>query len=362
MRKTALNISVKQKIAFVLCGVFLSLLIIEIFLRFGGWIFLSIQEQRNKASLKRGGEYTILCIGESTTALGGIYSYPSQLEKILNNSSEVKFSVINKGTPSTNSGKIVAELTNHIENYNPDMVISMMGINDRGGSILNGQFSNSYSYNILKQAQQLFQSMRIIKLAVLLRSHIQQKFKDIVINQEMVKADQWIDNDYYLKQYYGQGNLIDKPIHITEHNTLDYALLWLWYHDQTDCQKAEEVFNGYETINLDTKKNMAFATAWCYGGYRKLEKAERLFLKAIALSEKDNYEYYEGLGWVYRRQKKYKEAEAMLQKAILIDQRASSSYHELGLCYTDQGKYKQAEEMLIKSLRIETAQASSLVS
>src|SRR5260221_9613885 len=79
-------------------GVLLSLIVLELLLRLSGVVFLTMQGFRNTMSLKGGGEYRILALGESTTALGGEDSWPSQLEKILNTRYPAKhFSVINKG-------------------------------------------------------------------------------------------------------------------------------------------------------------------------------------------------------------------------------------------------------------------------
>src|SRR3990167_7040383 len=123
------KISVVQKMVFMLFGVCLSALFIEIGLRAGGRLFLSLQEYRNFASIKQKGAYRIICLGESTTALGGEDSYPSQLEKVLNQwSKEIKFSVTNKGVPGTNTTGILAQLEDNLNKYNPNMVVTMMGI------------------------------------------------------------------------------------------------------------------------------------------------------------------------------------------------------------------------------------------
>lgn len=100
MRKMQPQTSFRQRIFLIIGGLFLSLVILEIALRFGGFMFLFLQEHRNIASIRQKGEYRIMCLGESTTALGDKNSYPSQLEEVLNQRSQkIKFSVINKGTP-----------------------------------------------------------------------------------------------------------------------------------------------------------------------------------------------------------------------------------------------------------------------
>src|SRR3989338_6589577 len=73
----------KQKIALVFLGVFLTLVVLELILRVGGAAFFYLQEKTNRPSFQSS-EYRIMCIGESTTALGQESSYPSQLDEILN--------------------------------------------------------------------------------------------------------------------------------------------------------------------------------------------------------------------------------------------------------------------------------------
>ena len=104
---------------------------LEIVLQSGGAVVNFWQERGNIASLKKKGEYRILCVGESTTALWHERAYPRQLEEILNSSAaNITFSVINKGICSIGTDDIIAALPDYIKQYDPDMVIAMMGIND----------------------------------------------------------------------------------------------------------------------------------------------------------------------------------------------------------------------------------------
>ena len=115
----------------------------------GGFVILSLQEYGNRISLKEKEGYRIMCLGESTTA-GNEDSYPRQLEEVLNRANMGKrFIVINKGRPATNTIAIVSELENNLNKYRPDMVITMMGINDWGRSIgYNNTFFTRYLQNL----------------------------------------------------------------------------------------------------------------------------------------------------------------------------------------------------------------------
>ena len=109
-------------------------------LRFLGWGFFFLQERQNAEStlaadiqLRRGtgGEFVVLCIGESTTALRGKHAWPVQLQTILNNIQDQQtFRVINKGVPGTSTGVILNELPEYLTTYKPDLVLAMVGLND----------------------------------------------------------------------------------------------------------------------------------------------------------------------------------------------------------------------------------------
>ncbi|MCX5693292.1 MAG: hypothetical protein NTX47_06405 [Candidatus Omnitrophica bacterium] len=119
-----------QKISLVLFGVFLCLILLEAGLRLGGFVFTFLQGCENNIAMKKQG-YRIMCIGESTTALGGEYAYPNQLESILNSlKTGIKFTVINEDLPGTGTSGIVDCLEKNLKRYNPNMVVVMMGIND----------------------------------------------------------------------------------------------------------------------------------------------------------------------------------------------------------------------------------------
>ncbi len=120
-----------QKIALIALGIFLSLVFIEASMRLIGSAVVFLQEKRNAESVKKASVYRILCIGESTTALGGNDSYPAQMEKILNERlKDTRVSVINKGIFGANTSVIISRLPDNLDHYKPHLVVAMMGVND----------------------------------------------------------------------------------------------------------------------------------------------------------------------------------------------------------------------------------------
>ena len=117
----------RQKIVLIISGFFVCFILLELGLRLGGFIFFTIQANKNKVSLQQRDVYRIICLGESTTA----GQYPSYLNEILNQrSSKIKFSLIDKGVTGTHTTAIINQLESYINEYHPDMVVTMMGIND----------------------------------------------------------------------------------------------------------------------------------------------------------------------------------------------------------------------------------------
>ncbi|MBD3263978.1 MAG: hypothetical protein GF375_02605, partial [Candidatus Omnitrophica bacterium] len=107
----SLSKKIFHRLPLVILGVFLALLLLEGVLRFGEHLFFLSQERRNAPSFSLEKPYRIICLGGSTTANGGDFSYPRQLENILNaNSGSINFEVLNKGIPGATSALILSRL------------------------------------------------------------------------------------------------------------------------------------------------------------------------------------------------------------------------------------------------------------
>ncbi len=305
----------KQKIALILFGLFLCALILEIGLRLSGNIFLFLQEHKNRIAMQRKDAYRIMCLGESTTALGGGDSYPHQLEDILNQKGAgIRFIVINKGLSGTDTSTIVAQLDKNLNKYKPDMVITMMGIND-----LSGGYHVMRGDTFVTKAILFLKSFRTFKLAKLLQAHIIHRFD-------------FEDNVRALKR------LIESN---PDNDKLSFELAEL-YKRQGDLERAEEIYK--KIIELNPKSNEAYARlGMLYETENKFFLAEEALKKAIELNPNS-----EGaicvLAIVYKRCEKFVEAEEFFKKAVKLKPDFSFAYFQLGLCYTEQGKLVDAEQ------------------
>jgi lysophospholipase L1-like esterase len=137
-----------KNVVLVILSLIVAALIIEGVLRVLGWGFLYLQGKEDggftlttdvqpahregiKLRLVEQKEVVVLCIGESTTGLGGINSWPRQLQRILNSIQDQRtFRVINKGIPAIDTRDILKSLPDYLDQYEPDLVLAMVGIND----------------------------------------------------------------------------------------------------------------------------------------------------------------------------------------------------------------------------------------
>jgi len=101
------NTSLRQKLGLITFGLVLTVLILEVTLRLGGFIILSLQAHRNALAMRQKGTYRIMCIGESTTQR----QYPTLLEQALNRANlGFRFSVIDRGLICTTSSFLLQRM------------------------------------------------------------------------------------------------------------------------------------------------------------------------------------------------------------------------------------------------------------
>lgn len=145
----------------IVMGLILGLSALEVGLRLTAWGFVYMRRPPSLASAKAGGTIRVLCLGESTTAdmeFLGKESYPAQLEKILNESATgTAFSVVNGGVPATTTDVILDKLPENLERYKPDIVVTMMGIND--GEWTDPAFQVSGGLRVWRLAKTLYHTI-----------------------------------------------------------------------------------------------------------------------------------------------------------------------------------------------------------
>jgi len=279
--------------------------------------------------------------------------WPGPLEEILNQKDTgIRFSVIDKGIAGTNTRAIVSGLENNLDKYNPDMVITMMGIND-------DIFALPYEDIPAKKTVPFFNSFRIYKLIKSLKLHIINKAREIGIyklseNEEMPKKaielnpedeEGYIELGWYYKdtgEYTKAEEMFKKAIELSPENERGYIELGLHYRNTGEFTKAGEVFK--KAIELNPEKDQVYVDlGWYYRDTGELTKAREMFKKAIELNP-ENEEGYIGLVWYYRIIGEYAKAEEIFKKAIELNPEDYRLNAALAVFYMEEGKYSLAEE------------------
>jgi len=257
-----------------------------------------------------------MCLGESTTQ----GQYPPFLEEILNQrNTGIKFKVIDAGVAGASSAVLLTRMEDNLNNYHPDMVVVMMGINDLSGYA-------PYKTVSASKITQLVKTSRLYKLLRLLGLHMRAKANEIGICMP------------------GGGSLARPEPGLSNAELIRYP-------EKEDSPRAEEAVR--EGIASNPNNDMAYVELglfYDYEGSDRLSEAEELFKKAIEINP-GNYEAYIALGWLYHYSAgNLNKAEEVFSKAMEIEQRDDRAYSGLGWTYIMQNKFYQAEEVYKKAI------------
>ncbi|MDD2524196.1 MAG: hypothetical protein PHT81_05060 [Endomicrobiaceae bacterium] len=161
-------INITKKTSLIILGVLISFVILEIGLQIAGFTLTTIKKSQNKQT-NDPNAITILCLGESTTDR----QWPPILQKILNKKiKDKKINVIDEGHAGKNSEYLYYEIVQKkLLQYNPDIVVSMIGINDK----------MSDKPYIVNQGN-WYSKFKIYKLLILLKDHISYTEKYTILN------------------------------------------------------------------------------------------------------------------------------------------------------------------------------------
>ncbi len=339
----------------------LFLFCLELFLRLGGAASISIQDYQNKAHLKDAHAYRIMCIGESTTFAGGKESYPSQLERILNDRAKGKrFEVINRGIPGSDSADIVANLKKDIELYKPNMVIAMVGINDSDNTV-------AYTDSSSDKFKVAIGDIRIIRVGKFLWAHIMQELgqdakplsaidrlkKEIKIHPKGSGA--YIElGQYYIEQreFKLAEALFKKGISINPKKDWGYEQLAKVYLLQGRVDEVEKLY--LLAVSKNPKKSWSYALLSRFYADQKKEVLAERALKDGLDKNPDDMDIFIELGSFYTKQARFSDAEDLYAKAKLKAPQNSKIYAQLGFCYGAQGRYDDMEAMIDTAAEIDS--------
>ncbi len=136
-----------KRISLIIIGILLSLIVLEIGLQIVGFTITTIKKYKNKIT-KDYNTITILCLGESTTD----NQWPPILQNILNEKAKnKKFNVVDEGIGGTNTSIIAEKISDNLIKYNPNAVISMIGINDNGLGYKNYRLKTLALFSLIRE-------------------------------------------------------------------------------------------------------------------------------------------------------------------------------------------------------------------
>jgi len=347
----------RQKIGLIIGGILIILILLEIGLRVGGFVLLSMQRSENRMTgfvVSDGQDevYRILTLGESMTADSmGHYPWPRQLEKILNNrSSEIKFEVFNEAVGGTDITYLLTKLKKNLNMYDPDMVIAMVGVVGFSYNI-----NLNYEENLIARVDMLLGDIRVYKLGKLILAAWKKKLKDYEIIRFANAAEDIILNrsftgereNWNVGEYDKAEEMLKKAIEINPENGWNYIELMQLYLSGGEYDKTEEM--GKKAIEINPESENAYIIlGLLYRGSKEYDKAEEMFKKVLEINPR-NYHASVGLGLGYKFQGEYDKAEEMFKKALEINPGNKNTYTLLGTLYRGNNEYDKAEEMFKKA-------------
>ena len=333
-----------KRFSLVIIGIFLSLIIIECGLRLAGWTIVSYQQYKNKKAVKNKSQYTIMCIGESTTA----GQYPIQLQQILNERYPKKFSVIDCGIPATNLETILDLLDNNISKYNPDIAICMMGINNSNNFTEIEQNNDNY----IKKRK-----LKLIKLFLLLKQYIKNINIDTVFAQQQNKTnlDELLDTAIKLqyKNKFEEAAVVFNEILKTENKNSDIYIkayeqltinyLIFSYNDEYKQKIGAQMAENAILNNFEINKDLFYQGLLIYfiktKQTEKLENIKYLLLKDnVFIPKIDIYNLIKP--FLNSTERKY-----LLNKILS----RKENYHLLAIQYLKQKDFQKAKEYFDKT-------------
>ncbi|MFH1469312.1 MAG: tetratricopeptide repeat protein [Pseudomonadota bacterium] len=325
-RKASLGARLRPRLLALLLGTLLVLVLAELSLRAVGWAFTLRQEHANRAAMAAGATHTVLCLGESTTALGGEDAYPTQLGEVLRAwSGGGDFQVINGGVPGTNSEVLATRLSRGLEQYHPQVVVVMMGANDTGGAIPSPLEEPGPLVALLERS-------KVVRLARQL--HLVRSQGDWQAADKHAGGPNDAQREADLRRASASPRaplppLMDLGAFLEEHDRLD---------------EAEQVFRQA----LDRCPGCLEPQLELARHFERLQDeptAEVLFREACA-AHPESAEAFFGLGRILRKEERFEEAIGAFEQAVRLDERDASAWTSLGLCYDAAGRQDDAGRAL----------------
>ena len=317
---------IKSRLIVFLTGCIIFLLILEISLRVVGSFYAGLSEADTIDTAQTGKDrITILSIGDSVTFGIGAdrgFSYPAQLEKLLNESeSTTKYSVINRGWPAQNSAQLLMRLESWLKEFRPDIVTILIGAQNQ---------ANYFGY------QEFLQKSGHKKRGLFLQLH------DWMDRVRIYKFIRLIVRDSQAKEK------TDKTITASPYRTVEEVGAYPGEFESVKdlfSQTPEQV-EWIQQRRFAQMKDRQPPTPECvqaihYHEQGAINKALETILSVVENRDVES-ECYNIIGSIYMEQQQFDKAIGWFKKGIEKDPGLFVNYEGIGKSYRDQDRLKQA--------------------
>ena len=331
-----------KRFLLIIIGIFLSLVFLECGLRFTGWTISSYQQYKNNKALRNKSQYTIICLGESTTA----GQYPVQLQQILDKKYLNKFSVIDCGIPATRLEYILNLLDVDLNKYKPDIAICMMGINN--GFVEYKQTTDIKNIEYIKKSKNV--NLKIYNLCLLIKNHIVNLLKKEVFanintkNQDMYKCAIELKE----KGKFKEAIIIFEKLLKKQNDQKTYVWLMETYLELKDYKKCYEMAVSALKTNWD--KTEFYYMLFLITKNNNLDEFKFYINKAITedINIFKSYKKY----WIYTQIKNFvTDEQKNLIYNVMFDN-SDTQYAVLAIESMEQKDYQEAEKYFNKAEEI----------
>lgn len=329
MRKFKQIKNILKSFGVVLIGFLATLAFFELSLMVFGQLRVYLQEQSNKVNAAD--EFVILALGESTTmpmidSEGYDFSWPAQLEAALNQEDlGVKIKVVNKGWSGINTAGILDELPQNLEQYQPDLVVSMMGINDHG------RVEYEAAAGIDQESPKA--KFRVYRLAKFLVNNFKEK-----INQT--------------------GNSTADETKVSCSSAKDCIESADKLKSEAEMVQAREFWKkalDYEPLNLVAMRNLA----QFYLDRRQMDQAAKYYRLLEEHYSQHSFIQHD-LGWFDLLDQRYNEAKVHFKRVIAEEPLSASAYSGLVYSVQDSPTAVAEFEEIIKEIQTKDIQSVGL--
>lgn len=253
-------------------------------------------------------EKIILCLGESTTAFGLNDSYPSILQNLIDRKIGAhKYRVINQGVPGTSLAEVSWRLPQLIKRYHPNIIISMLGIND----VLHfRQHGNRHSS--IKILQVIYWLTDYIEdhISLLKFSDTDEQMISMGLDLEVPAPDRHAFSLYQQRQYAEASHELVEIIKTTAPSRVTFWLAAQSYLNAGDISKSLIYFRKF--LNIGDRAANAVLIAWSLQYSTNISNQDILdfsteILKPVSLASTAELQVKADylLGRIYRQKKDY---------------------------------------------------------